>query len=350
VQLVKAESFKRSSLALPDLYQDQKIKVLVLYDGSENAEAALDDLSRAGLPSGVEALVVVTDVCLPSSPADISRAVADRRMMVLKAGVSSFVPALRDVEEERVMSSKAEHRLRFMFPRGAVKSESLSNGNSIRRGMTRRAEAWSADLIVVGAQTSPSPQITDYCGTAVEIAAQSHCSARIARPSNSVVGAPVRILIGIDGSVDANNCLRTAARRVWPKGSEVRVVLVPKPGPRIELVPDNGAGVLASDRTKPFSSASRVFDEGLEELRASGLEVSVASRDGLPVDVLIEEAREWGAGCIFVDALGFSRRVENAHDGPGISNVVKAVAIGAPCSVELVRGKPLEQGHLSPAA
>ena len=347
--LLKAENFRRSSPSpLNDLHLDEKIKVLLVYDGSENAEIALDDLSRAGLPRGVEALALVTDVCLPSSPADISRAVADRRMMVLKSGVSSFVPALRDVEEERVMSHKVEHRLRSMFPLGGVKSEGLSNRHSIRRGMVRRAETWGADLVVIGSQISPSPHITDYCGAAVEIAAQSHCSARIARPSKTVVGAPVRILIGVDGTPNANDSVRSVAQRSWPKGSEARFVLVPKPGPRIEVVLDTG--VLSADGAEPRSAAARVFEQGLGELRASGLKVSVAIREAVPLDVLIEEARAWRADSIFVDALAFSRRAGSTNGRPPVSNVVKALAIGSPCSVEIVRGKPLTQKYLSTAA
>lgn len=349
MQLLKAEKFKRSSPSpLNDLHLDKKIKVLIVYDGSENAEAELDDLRKAGLPNGVEALLVVTDVCLPSSPEDISRAVADRRMMVLKSGVASFVPALKDVEERRVMSHMAERRLRFMFPDGEVRSEDLSNRNSIRRAMLRRAEAWGADLIVVGSQMSPSPQITDYCGAAVEIAAHSHCSARITRPSNAPNGAPVRILIGVDGSPDANDCFRSVAQRSWPKESEARVVLVPKPGPRIEVVLDTG--VLSVDGAEPRSAAARVFEQGVGELRASGLRVSVAIREAVPLDMLIEEARAWRADSIFVDALAFSRRVGSTNGRPPLSNVVKALAIGAPCSVEIVRGKPFEQEYLSPAA
>ena len=46
---------------------------------------------------------------------------------------------------------------------------------------------------------------------------------------------PVRIVIGVDGSPDANNCFHAAAQRSWPKGSEARVVVVPKPGPRIDM-------------------------------------------------------------------------------------------------------------------
>jgi nucleotide-binding universal stress UspA family protein len=349
MQLLKTENLKRPSLvSIKDLHQDEKIKVLIVYDGSENAEAALDDLSRAGLPGGVEALAVVTDVCLPSSPEDISRTVADRRMMVLKSGVSSFVPALRDVEEERVMSYKAERRLRSMFPLGAVNAEGLSNRHSIRRGMVRRAEAWGADLIVIGSPTSPSPQITDYCGAAVEIAAHSHCSARIARPSKAIIGSPVRILIGVDGSPDAINCFRAVSQRRWPNESEARVVLIPKPGPRIGLLP---AGAVSSlDHHTTRSSGAAAIEQGVEELRASGLKVSFSITEHLPLDVLIEEAREWSADCLFVDALGFRRRVGSINDGPPLSNVVRALAIGAPCSVEIVRGHSLDQEYLRPVA
>jgi len=349
MQLLKTENFKRPSLAsLKDLHQDEKIKVLIVYDGSENSEAALDDLSRAGLPGGVEALVVATDVCLPSSPEDISRTVADRRMMSLKSGVSSFVPALREVEEERVMSYKAESRLRSMFPLGAFKAEGLSNRHSIRRGMVRRAAAWGADLIVIGSPTSPSPQITDYSGAAVEISAHAHCSARIARPSKAIIGSPVRILIGVDGSPEAINCFRAVSQRRWPNGSEARVVLIPKPGPRIGLVPV--AAVSSLDHDPPHPSGASAIEQGVEELRTSGLKVSVSITEHVPLDVLIEEAREWSADCLFVDALGFSRRPGSTNDVPPLSNVVKALAIGAPCSVEIVRGHSLNQEYLSPAA
>jgi len=349
VQVLNTQRLKFPSLApLKDLHQDEKIKVLIVYDGSVNSEVALDDLSRAGLPHGVQALALVTDVCLPSSPEDINRAVADRRMMVLKSGVSSFAPALRDVEEERVMSAKAKGRLRSIFPMGEVKSEALSERNSIRRGTVRRAEAWGADLIVIGSQKSPSPHITDYCGAAVEIAAQSHCSARIARPSNAVAGAPARILIGVDGSPDANKCFRVVAQRSWPKESEARVVLIPKPGPRIGLVP--AVAVSSPDYDMPRLSGASAIEQGVEELRASGLKVSVSISEHSPPDVLMEEAREWSADCIFVDALAFSRRSESPNGGPPFSNVIKALAMGAPCSVEIVRGESLPQEFLIPAA
>ena len=103
----------------PGLHQGKRTRVLIPYDGSENAETALDTLKAAGLPPELEVLVAVTQVWLPLSPYDITRAVSARRMKVLTAGVSSFVPALRDYEEQRVLSLEAEKRIGAMFPLAA---------------------------------------------------------------------------------------------------------------------------------------------------------------------------------------------------------------------------------------
>ena len=47
------------------------MKILIAYDGSRYAEAALDDLTRAGLPTDVEAHILsVAEVWLP--PTDSS--------------------------------------------------------------------------------------------------------------------------------------------------------------------------------------------------------------------------------------------------------------------------------------
>ena len=49
-----------------------KMRILIGYDGSESADAALDDLRRAGLPREVEALIVsVGEVVMPPPPTSI---------------------------------------------------------------------------------------------------------------------------------------------------------------------------------------------------------------------------------------------------------------------------------------
>ena len=132
------QSWERSSH--PDLNQGKTSKVLIPYDGSENAEAALAALNTAGLPSDLDVLVAVTHVWLPSSPYDITRAVSARRMKVLTAGVSSFVPALRDYEEQRVLSLEAERRISAMFPLGNIKAEAVHDSANVANEIVLRAK------------------------------------------------------------------------------------------------------------------------------------------------------------------------------------------------------------------
>lgn len=110
------QGYEPSSRAASTVLQPKQLKVLIPYDGSDRAEAALQDLERAGLPATFEALIAVTEVWLPSSPYEITRAVDARRLKLLTSGMSSFAPAMRDCEEQRVLSLEADRRVRSMFP------------------------------------------------------------------------------------------------------------------------------------------------------------------------------------------------------------------------------------------
>ena len=136
------------------------LRILIAYDGSEAAEAALDDLPRAGLPGEAEALVLVTDVGMVDSPEDFDRAVARRSR--LAAETSSFAPALRLLEEERALTREAASRLRAAFPDWDVRAEAASAASSAA-ALLRRATAWGADLLLVGL-ARPSAQNLETAG------------------------------------------------------------------------------------------------------------------------------------------------------------------------------------------
>ena len=312
--------------------QDKSIKVLIPYDGSESAEVALDDLRRAGLPPSLEAVVMVTNVWLPMSPYEITRAVSARRMRVLAAGASSFAPALMDHEEQRVLSHEAERRISSMFPSGAVRAEAMQETATVANELLRKAKQWGAELIIVGSNTSPSPDITDYAGPALKVAREAHCSVRIARASDRNDGSPIRILIGVDSSTSAADVVDAVVGRVWPPASETRLVAVRKDGPRD---PEKDSEVTAK------------LGQVAETLRAKGLAVSVAIRDGKPQDVLLHEAREFAADCIFIDSRGLTR---DLNDGTDLGKAAAGLILGAHCSVEIVRGKNFSGPYLKPAA
>ena len=326
------QRWERSSQSKrPSLDQGIRTKVIIPYDGSENAEAALDTLNTAGLPPDLEVLVAVTHVWLPLSPYDITRAVSARRMKVLTAGVSSFVPALRDYEEQRVLSLEAEKRISAMFPLGNIKAEAVHDVATVANEIVLKAKTWRAELIVIGANPSPSPHINDYAGPALKVAQDSHCSVRIARASHRKDESSVRLMIGVPENRAAAEVVQAVAARTWSAGSEAVLVMV-KSGPRA-ATKDQDALVL---------------EQMAERLRAVGLKVSTAMRNGQAEEVLLKEARAFSADCIFINANGYE--LADRDDRLRLSKVAQAAVLGAHCSVEVVRARNTHDQDFKSAA
>jgi len=78
----------------------------------------------------------------------------------------------------------------------------------------------------------------------------------------------------------------------------------------------------------------KITAEASEKLRAAGLLVSSAVREGDPRHILTNEAEDWKADCIFVGARGLSR-LERFWLG----SVSTAIVARAHCSVEVVRAR-----------
>jgi nucleotide-binding universal stress UspA family protein len=335
-QIIRNEkSFVRSSRAMPaSALKNGKLKVFIPYDGSESSETALDNLRSAGLPQRLEALVAVTPVWLPLSPYEITHAVSARRMKLLTSGMSSFAPALREHEEQRVLSLEADRRIRSIFPSGTVKTEVMQE-MTVASEILRKVKSWGAELIILGAKTSPSPQITDYAGPALRVARDAPCSVRIARTSERNGDGPVQILIGVDESDSTDQAVQAVAERFWPPGTKASLLAVRKTGPR------DPAGQ---------SAIGLALERQADRLRATGLEVSIAIKDGQPDGVLLQEARDLLADCIFIDSHGLGDRESDRSDHRGLDKAVEAILLGAHCSVEIVRSKNLTEPYLKPAA
>jgi nucleotide-binding universal stress UspA family protein len=329
------QDYEPSSRNTLTAVQPRQLKVLVPYDGSDGAEAALRDLERAGLPERFEALIAVTEVWLPSSPDEITRAVDARRVKLLTSGMSSFAPAMRDCEEQRVLSREADRRIRSMFPSANVTTEILEESTSITSDIVRVAKAYGVELIVVGCNGSPSPHIKDYAATALRVARSADCSVRIARPSGKKVGSPLQVMMGADETKSRERLIEVVSERAWPAGTSVNIVVVGEPGPR-----------------DPVRESQMVLAlEGLaSELRGRRLKVSIAVKYAQrPEDLLLQHAKEMSADCIFLDADILAHGQRNRDTG-GLSKVAQSVVLGAPCSVEVVRPRTLTREHLYPAA
>jgi nucleotide-binding universal stress UspA family protein len=83
------------------------------------------------------------------------------------------------------------------------------------------------------------------------------------------------------------------------------------------------------EETQHFQERARTV------LASSGLDVSLAIREGDPKHLIVSEAESWGADCVFVGSTGLSR-----FERLILGSVSAAVVPRAPCSVEVVRTRP----------
>lgn len=312
------------------------MKILIAYDGSECAEAALDDLQRAGLPErGVEALVMsVAEFWLPPPPPSSYEIVEAAREAESPADLQEdFAQGSAAVEAAQSLALKAKERLQKNFPGWEVSAEALPGSPASE--VIRRADEWEPELVVVGSHGRNALGRFVLGSVSQKIVTEARCSVRVARGRIEVDESPVRILFGVDGSPGSEQAVRAAARRAWPEGTQARVVIVDEPLTPTAigyLLPPVKKWVEESNATER-EWVRKIADRAANELREAGLKVSVVVKEGDPKRVLVAEAEEWGADSIFVGSTGFSNRFERFMLG----SVSAAVAARAHCSVEVAR-------------
>ena len=315
---------------------NEKMKILLAYDGSSYAEAAIDDLKRAGLPREAEALIVsVGDVLMkppPSSYEVVEQVLASRR--VTSAIVQAQAQASKALEEAARLAAQASARVRSLFPEWTVRGEALAGTPA--RELIQKADEWKPDLIVVGSQGRSALGRLILGSVSKTVDTDSRYSVRVARRAiEKRDDAPVRIIVGVDGSPTAERAVRAVGMRVWREGTEIRLISVDNGASptRIASILPTAAAMIASDNEELAAKARQMIEWAKEELRAIGLNVSAEIIKGEPVRVLVEEARKWEADAIFVGARGFSGTLERWRLG----SVSTGLVTNAPCSVEVVR-------------
>lgn len=148
----------------------------------------------------------------------------------------------------------------------------------------------------------------------------------------------MRILLATDGSPLSDAAVEEVCSRPWPEGSEVKVLSVAHaPVPEIPdpffLMYAGHEQLLEEERERAPARAQRVA----EQIRghAGNLQVTSEYLEGPPKKVIVEEAERWKADLILVGSHGY---------GPVkrflLGSVAHAVALHAPCSVEIVRQRP----------
>ena len=315
---------------------EERMKVMIAYDGSAYADAGLDDLRRAGLPREAEALIVSVGDGLVSTSSPIAEvagtALTSRR--VISAIAVARAQATRLLGEARGFAAEARRRVLSYFPEWEVRTEVLEGSPS--RELLREAERWKPDLVVVGSQGRSALGRFFLGSVSKALATRARSSVRVARRGvEKGDGEPLRLIVGVDGSPGAARAVRAVGMRAWPAGTEVRLIVVEdgsSPTRLADIQP--GLAELFTGNNEGLPVNARVMAEGARMvLREEGLSASVEIREGDPRHVLIDEAREWAADSLFVGSHG----LDHPDEGSGLGSVSAALVTNATCSVEVVR-------------
>jgi len=296
------------------------MKVLLAVDGSEYGMAAVEEAARLPWPQGTLVRIIsVTE--LPSV---------------------AFVEKWERIFEERSISIVTQALARFGEIAGArteVATKTLIGDPKI--SILDEAEHWGADLILVGTHGYNAIKRLWLGSVSHSIISHAKCSVQVARkrqPEESA-GSGMKILVAVDGSETSTEAVKEIASRPWPQDSEVKVIsaihLPFTPTPETWALPESYYSQLENAGRQQAESAVNAAIALLRESNAkrqTPLALTGSAIPGRAQETIIETAKTWGADLIVLGSHGY-RGVERFLLG----SVSQAVAIHAPCSVEIVR-------------
>ncbi len=292
------------------------MKILLAYDGSACAQAALDDLRSAGLPDKAQVKVVaVLETWLPPPSG-----------WALLQGASKASQEL----DALAFAQGAAVSLRSLFPGWDLTAqEEMGSPASV---LLKIADEWQPDLLVVGSHGRSAAGRFLLGSVSQKLVNEAHCSVRVARGRVQEPDTALRIVIGVDGSAGAEAAIHEVAHRQWSPKTEVRLVNAMWAAPY--LFTETPASALAQWVAEEQARIEASLQQAQETLQAADLQTTLITKHEDPKTLLCDEAERWGADCIFVGAKGVGK-----WERVLIGSVSSAVAARAHCSVEVIRSK-----------
>jgi nucleotide-binding universal stress UspA family protein len=310
------------------------MKILIGYDGSVDADGALHDLALAGLPAKVEAHVVTATApwVMFGTEGQIPPGFA------LPYGMHSK----EMLKEARAEAERAAASLRRQFPAWSVRSQAVLGDPA--QGLLDAADRWKPALIVMGSHGRTALGRLLMGSTSLHVLHYARASVRITRPRIRIKQGPPRILIAVDGSVGAEIALEAVTSRSWPKGSRFLALGLFDTSPIAgAYLGEGAAGFAAMVAVHRRAVLEKAVTAAAERLERAGLSAQGMMREGDPRSGLVDEARDWGADCIFLGSRGLG-----AWDRILLGSVSSTVASHASCTVEVVRNHRRSRGRQAP--
>jgi len=290
------------------------MKVLVSLDGAPSSQNALRAVGERPWPAETEFTVisVVDSFVTADLPALVKGAENAAEDIVAKAAKTL---------EERGL--KVKTAVPHGYPAPAILETATSLG---------------ADLVMVGSHGVYAVPRFLLGSTALRVVRNAPCAVEIVRCNKHRFTGPavraLKILLATDGGACSLNAAKFVAQRPWPAGTEVRVMCVPeavKP-----LLENQIATAVAWEELLEMrrAQARDAVDVTSKVFAGSRLTVHTDVPAPLwgPKAAILEEAENWPADMIVLGSHG-----RQGFERFWMGSVSEAVALNAPCSVEVVR-------------
>jgi nucleotide-binding universal stress UspA family protein len=288
------------------------MRILIGYDGSYHANAALKDLLRAGLP--VEAQAVVMSIPKFS--------LVDGSKIERNGRTDAPAISVEEVEAAAAMAKHASDLIRENFPAWEVRAD-LAVGSAVRV-VAKKARQWNPNLIVLGLQNGAESARPYFGDVSRRIAIEAKCSVRVARGINAETDEAPRILLCVDSSRYAEAAVCAVSSRGWPKGTEVRILTVVDPF-------DYSIPEFFDKAIERAESFHRIIANELDHTPAFTSSVVL---EGEPAKLILKVADEWRPDSIFIAPHGGNRFSSFLPD-----SVSGTVVARAKCTVEFARSE-----------
>jgi nucleotide-binding universal stress UspA family protein len=316
------------------------MRVLIGYDGSDPARDAIRELHCAGLPSDTSATVVsVADVSpsrLKESSGPADSASGWQLAPIVRRARAAAETAVADAH---AAAAEGGSLLKAEFPEWTVTHATYAGSPA---EALIQPPGGVPDLIVVGSQGRSALGRLVLGSVSQTVLMHAPCSVRVGRrrpPGATPRSGAVRIILGIDASRHSALAVNAVAARVWPAGTEVKVIaaldlkllaLLASPSQPLWAAPWTINAAPGEDDHSAW--ACEAVEAVAAELRAAGLTATPVVQEADPKHLLVDEAERWSADCVFVGAKGLS-----AVERFLLGSVSASVAARASCSVEVVR-------------
>jgi nucleotide-binding universal stress UspA family protein len=229
-------------------------------------------------------------------------------------------------------AAQAADRLHEIFPGWRIRKE--ARVDVAGAAIIREAASFEPDLILVGSHGRTGIRRVVLGSVSQQVLNRARCSVRICRQPRYEEERAIRIVIGVDGSDHSQAAVREVAARNWPQGTEIRVIGVYDTRLTTAAAATPVGAIPAEIEGNCRRAIAHSVQGAMQALAARGLNARSFVFNGVPAEILLSEAEQWEADCLFVGARGIS-----GLERLLLGSVACGVASRAHCSVEVVREK-----------